>query len=134
MGDGLVGGGDGRAVAAGEGRENVDGPELISEDLSQGVELCLHGAVGCHSDRPAAAGRDRIDGCVDRCLVAADDGDGGAVGGQGVGGRGPDAAGTAGHDGNLAGQIWVNDGGGALTGIGRSEVFLGHEVTSPASR
>jgi hypothetical protein len=107
VGGGFVRGGDGHAVAAGESRENVDRSELLGDGLAGVADVGLDGAIGTHRDRPAAVGADAVADDGEGVLVAGHDGDTGTAGCQGVGGGCSDAAGAAGHDGDLVGQVGI---------------------------
>jgi hypothetical protein len=121
---GLGVGGDGHAVAAGEGGEDVDGAELRLDGAGEGFEVVIDGAVSWNPECCRAVGGDGLDGGVDRRLVAADDRNCGAVVSERACGSGSDSTRPAGDDGDLSGEIRIAGRalrwGGACVGHGAS--------------
>nr|WP_244277195.1 hypothetical protein [Geodermatophilus obscurus] len=97
---------------AGVVERQVQPPEGLDRPVQRGSDVVLAGDVAGQRQRAAAVGLDQPGGLADAVLGDAGDGDGGALRGEGQGGRpaDADAAAGAGDEGDLPGEA------GALRG------------------
>jgi len=84
------------------GHEDIDVPKLLHDGIDAPIDLVFRGHVHCHTHRAAALRENLLGNGVGRFGPEVGDGNASAFGRQGLGNRLADAAGRAGHHGNLA--------------------------------